>query len=188
VLADLRGLLAVDDRRVFMSGMSNGGGMTNRAACEMADELAAVGIVAGLNLDAPGGCHPSRPVPVIAFNGTDDPLVHYDGGRLHALGRSATAGDSETAYPGAEAWAVQWSLRNGCTTEPQRDELAEDVTVTRYVGYRDRADVILNTVHGGGHTWPAGPGLPFLGRTTHSLSASQRMLDFFTTHPMPMEE
>ena len=188
VLADLTGLLPVDTRCVFMSGMSNGGGMTHRAACEMADQLAAVGDVAGPIVDPPSGCNPSRPVPVVAFYGTDDPLVHYQGGSLHALARRDQAAEDQAVYPGAEGWAAGWAARNGCAPEPQRNEQAEDVTVTRYAGCRDQADVVLYTIHAGGHTWPGGPDLPFLGGTTQSLSASEGMLEFFLAHPLPSAE
>ncbi|MFN8564132.1 MAG: PHB depolymerase family esterase [Anaerolineae bacterium] len=66
LIAHLSDQLCIDGARIYVNGMSNGGGMTNRLACEAADVFAAAGMVAGAYTDF-GGCQPSRPIPVIAF-------------------------------------------------------------------------------------------------------------------------
>ncbi len=55
----------IDSARVYVTGLSNGGGMSNRLACEASDLFAAVGPVSGAYTEFEGGCNPTRPVPVI---------------------------------------------------------------------------------------------------------------------------
>jgi polyhydroxybutyrate depolymerase len=68
----------VNSDRVYATGISNGGFMSYRLACDLADRIAAIGPVAAANVTF--SCAPSRPVPVLAMNGTDDILVGYAGG------------------------------------------------------------------------------------------------------------
>jgi polyhydroxybutyrate depolymerase len=70
--------LCIDTNRVYATGLSNGAMMTSGVACALADRVAAVAPVAGV-ANVPG-CDPARPVPVIAFHGTADPFLSYDGG------------------------------------------------------------------------------------------------------------
>jgi polyhydroxybutyrate depolymerase len=83
VLDDAEGTLCIDTARVFTTGLSNGAMMTSSVACAMSDRIAAVAPVAGIQLAE--GCAATRPVPVIAFHGTADGFVAYDGG----LGKDA---------------------------------------------------------------------------------------------------
>jgi polyhydroxybutyrate depolymerase len=74
----LKNKYAVDPQRIFVTGLSNGGMMTYRLACELADVIAAAGIVSGaLAVDSPA---PARPVSAIVFHGTADEHILYNGG------------------------------------------------------------------------------------------------------------
>src|SRR5205814_3358644 len=77
LLDELDRTLCVDDRRIYATGYSNGAFLSSAIACVLADRVAAIAPVAGV-LSLPG-CAPSRPIPVIAFHGTADPIVTYDG-------------------------------------------------------------------------------------------------------------
>jgi polyhydroxybutyrate depolymerase len=55
----------------------------------------------------------------------------------------------------------------------------------RYGDCTDDAEVILYTVDGGGHTWPGGPDIVRLGKTTQAIDATALMWEFFQRHPMP---
>ncbi len=66
--------------RVYATGLSAGGFMANRLACDRADLFAAIAPVAG-TLGTNVGCNPSRPVSVLATYGTADPVVPFDGDR-----------------------------------------------------------------------------------------------------------
>jgi polyhydroxybutyrate depolymerase len=184
VLADLEQLFAIDPSRIYVNGMSNGGAMTHRLACEMADVFAAAGVVAGPIIDLPSGCNPARPIPIIGFYGTDDPLVAYEGGFLSEASarRMFRVEASRARLYSAQAWAAGWAERNGCRLDGAILGPGADVSAIYYSGCRDDGQVILYTVHGGGHTWPGGPDLPFLGATTQTISASELMLEFFREH------
>jgi polyhydroxybutyrate depolymerase len=192
--------LCVDQRRVFVTGLSNGAFFTSSLVCKYADRLAAAAPVAGIRDVA--GCQPSRPVPVVAFHGTDDQFVSYNGGygsaaaklpapdgSTRTLGNSATTpstrpSDRETIPEITAAWAK----RNGCATEPTETPVAADVTKISF-DCPAGDDVVLYRVQGGGHSWP---GSSFsksvaavVGKTTDSISANEIMWEFFQAHPLP---
>ncbi len=80
LIADLSKELCIDVRRVYASGLSNGGTMSFFLACEAADTIAAIASVSGATMVV--GCKPSRPVPIVLFRGTSDGIVPYDGSRI----------------------------------------------------------------------------------------------------------
>jgi polyhydroxybutyrate depolymerase len=203
LLDDVERTTCIDPRRVYVAGMSNGALMTSRLACEYANRFAAAAPVAGIT--DPAGCHPSRPVPVIAFHGTDDGFLAYGGGlgtaalRLPAPdGSSGTLGDTQPAmrdggrsvFPPVPDALKAWAARNGCTTTTATTEtkVADDVTLLSYRCPKgDEAE--LYRVEGGGHAWPGSPVsaavAQIVGRTTMSISATELMWRFFRSHPMP---
>jgi polyhydroxybutyrate depolymerase len=172
LLAELERNLCVDTTRIYANGMSNGGGMSNRLACELADQIAAIGGVAGGYTALPDGCKPARPIPVIAFHGTADPLVDYDGNR-------------RLRVPAIPTWAEDWAARNGCDLKPAQMPVKGDASAVHYGQCKDSADVILYTIDGGGHTWPGSKiGLSILGKTSADIDASATMWAFFQAHPL----
>jgi polyhydroxybutyrate depolymerase len=161
-----------DPKRVFATGMSNGGFLSNRLACELSDKVAAIAPVAGvigLPLD---DCQPPRPVPVMHFHGTLDTLVPYEGGGVYL-------------FPSVDDSVARWREINGCGSTLEITYEQGDSQCVSPQGCEDGADVILCTVDGGGHTWPGGTPVPSLGWTTMDLDATNAMLDFFEKHPMP---
>lgn len=193
LLADVASRVCVDDRQVFATGLSNGAFMVSRLACDFADTFAAVAPVAGINL-MEGSCEPARPVPVIAFHGTDDTFVAYDGTVGESAGTLGFSSDSAQALsrlkfaPVPEA-ASGWATRNGCRRGPTDERLAADVVARRWGDCTDGADVELVTIEGGGHTWPGSQFFQtvsqIVGRTTTSIDANQLMWEFFQKHPLP---
>jgi polyhydroxybutyrate depolymerase len=152
----------IDPSRIFATGMSNGGFMSHRLACDAADLFAAVAPVASfLGLR---DCQPSRPIPLLMFNGTADMLVPYNG---------ATG-----AY-------VVWGRLNGCSGEPEMVFENGDSSCVTYPECVAGATTTLCTVQGGGHTWPGAISIPGLGHTTTDLNATDMMWDFFVAHPKP---
>lgn len=161
LLDEAEARLCVDTSRVYMMGMSNGGYESHRMACEMADRFAAIGPVAGLLLFQ--GCAPSRPVPVMMVNGTSDSLSQY---QYVAQGVNF------------------WKAKNGCTTMSTTYQNG-DATCVTHAGCTAGADVVLCTIQGGGHQWPGGEALPFLGTKSDDLIATDALWDFFEAHPQP---
>lgn len=176
-LDDIEANFCVDTRRTYATGKSNGGGFTEILGCRLSDRIAAIAPVAGAYYrTGEPPCEPSRPVPVLAFHGTDDVTIPYDG-------------DAERGLPAIESWAAGWSERNDCRDVGTRTRpLADDVTHTRWVGCAKRERVELVSVLGGGHTWPGADAYSGGGYTTHSVEASELMWDFFASTRLPADD
>ena len=181
IIDDVAALYNVDRQRIFSTGISNGAFMSARLACELSDRVRAIALVAGTISDAlQATCRPKRPVAVVMFSGTKDPIVPYGGGNVR--------GDRGKVW-GAESIAATWAKANGCEAEPKRRDLAvidssdpTRVTLTRYQSCPRGAEVQLYTIHGGGHTWPGEkPYLPafMVGKVTRQIDADDIMWKFF---------
>lgn len=180
LLDDLARVANVDSKRIYATGMSNGALMSYLIADKLALRISAIAPVAG-----PMGsekCQPARPVPVIHFHGTDDAFAPYVGG----VGRSSI---TRTNFYSVNHTIAAWVAANGCGTKPNEEALpdvAKDgmhVTRKTYSKGRDGAEVILYTIHGGGHTWPGRqPKLKWLGPSTQDISANDLMWEFFQRH------
>ncbi len=166
VVADVSTRLCIDPDRVYASGMSNGGYMSHRLACEASDVFAAVAPVAGgLGIL---GCSPPRPVPVIMFHGTDDSVVPFS--------------SAETALSA-------WGSHDSCTSTPVTTSFGDsycDVHETCEGG----AEVGLCALSGMDHCWPGGAPPrwlceTFVGTYSEDINANDYMWEFFTRHPMP---
>jgi polyhydroxybutyrate depolymerase len=160
----------IDTKRVYSAGMSNGGFMSYRLACEMSDRIAAIAPVAGLSTVAP--CTPGRPVPVMHFHGTADNVVPYNGGGL-------------AGYPKAADSIAAWAAINQCTGAPVETFNKGDARCVTHKTCAGGAEVTFCTLTGGGHTWPGGTPVPILGTTNKDISATDAMWDFFKAHPLP---
>lgn len=201
LLDEIEATLCIDRRMIYATGLSNGAGMTSALACVYADRIAAFAPVAGIR--DPDDCAPTRAVPIIAFHGTKDDFIPYEGGIGDAArdlpaadGSGRTVGDdlpdavqSRPSIPDATA---AWAARNGCESEPTTTtaEFADDVVVIAY-DCPEGADVQLLRIEGGGHAWP---GSAFsqqiesiVGFTNMSLDTNGVMFNFFVHHRLPAE-
>ncbi len=190
LLAHVESGLCVDPARVFAAGLSNGAFMTSRVACDMSDVFAAVAPVAGI---IAFDCTPKRPVPVIAFHGTADTFVPFNGGIGSGAASLKFTSDSAKAVgakllPVPQA-AAAWAKRNGCTGGPTERSVAADVKESTWAGCPPGAEVELYVVDGGGHTWPGSKFFTrvanIVGRTTMSIDANALLWAFFQAHPLP---
>jgi polyhydroxybutyrate depolymerase len=182
LLDELAKMLNVDARRLYATGMSNGAIMAYRLASELSDRIVAIAPVAG-----PMGtvtCSPTRPVSVIHFHGTADQFAPFKGGRG---ARSLTQTDFYSADYSVRAWVKV----DGCREEPEVTKLPDKahdstfVTIKKYGGGKDGAEVVLVVIDGMGHTWPGRePLLQVLGKATRNVSANEMMWDFFSRHAM----
>jgi polyhydroxybutyrate depolymerase len=168
----------IDKTRIYANGMSNGGGMSFVLSCTLSDRIAAVGMVsAGLD---PGWnwCTDHRPVPVIAFHGTADPVCPYDGGWSKLAGGT---------FPSVPGFMANWSRRNQCGSNPIESAVAADVTRLQYTNCADDGDVVLYTIKGEGHQWPGGKRVPaewMIGQYSRSIDATRMMWAFFREHQL----
>ncbi len=166
---------AIDPNRIYVTGMSNGGMMSYRLACELSDVIAAIAPVAGaFNL---ADCEPTHPISVIIFHGTADEHVLYEGGE------SLKSVDGERIDQPVSAAVDFWTAHNGCTAEPTTTESGSIVTDT-YTDCSTGAEVTLVTIEGGGHAWPGGKRGSRQGdEPTQEINASEVMWEFFAAHP-----
>jgi polyhydroxybutyrate depolymerase len=184
-LARTRG---IDTRRVYATGMSNGGIFSFRLGCELSSRIAAIAPVVGsLSADLSPGCRPTRPVPVLMFNGTADTFIPWAGGEV-------SKGEGGRILPIPETIGF-WARNNGCSGTPQKRRLEDSdpsdgttVEVAAYLDCRDNATVTSYAIQGGGHTWPGGAALlpqRMVGNTTRDIDGSLLMWDFFKRHALP---
>jgi polyhydroxybutyrate depolymerase len=182
MLDDLAQVYRVDDRRVYVTGMSNGAVMAYRLASELSERIAAIAPVAGTM--GTETCAPKRPLSVLHFHGTSDEFIPFQGGR----GEKSLFG---TSHYSVEHSIRAWVRANGCKEEPMISavsDTAQDgtrVTLKTYGGGKDGAEVVLVVIEGGGHTWP-GRESParVLGKATKNVSANDLMWEFFQKHSM----
>jgi len=144
-----------DAKRVYVTGISNGGAMVMTLVCARADLFAAgASVIMNLTEEAAVTCHPSRPLPMLLMNGTADPLVPYEGGR----GSSYYAADG---FWSTDETLAFWRSLNGCETDdaevtemPDRAP-ADQSTVTRISSRCPTGhDVVLYRINHGGHRMP----------------------------------
>lgn len=147
-------------------GITRGGGMANRLGCELSDHLAAIAPVSG-DYEYGEDCSPYRPVAVVAFHGTNDPTIPYNG--------FGVPGQPHESYvrigTPIPTWAATWAERNGCSASPFTVFQEGEVSRKGWSDCRAGAEVILYTVNGGTHNWPS------------AVDAAQMIWDFFTQHP-----
>jgi polyhydroxybutyrate depolymerase len=168
----------IDPTRIYANGISNGGGMSFVLSCTLSDRIAAVGMVSAAQILPWSWCTDRRPVPMITFQGTADPMIPYEGGRSPI---------ADNWFPNIPTWTASWARRNRCGTNPVESVVAPDVTRIEYPDCADGADVVLYRVEGGGHTWPGGKPLPewFAGPTSNGVDATRQMWEFFRGHRLP---
>jgi len=179
-----RGL--ADPERVFVAGVSNGGMMVQRLACEAPEAFAGfASIIANMPERVIDRCRPDRPAPMMVINGTDDRLVPYDGGGVGFRGRrGAVVSTFETVE--------FWRAHNGCDGRPGRRMLPDrdpddgSRVVMFYSTDCRGAPVILLRVEGGGHRVPGSPvrDLRFmaeraLGEQNNDISTAEVITRFF---------
>ena len=183
-----------DPKRIYVTGVSNGGHMTMTLACTHAELFAAAAsVIASFTDVMVGACKPSRPIPMLMMNGTADPLIAYGGGR----------GTSRYAVPNVvstEATIAFWRKNHGCaatdrrsTTFPDKDR-EDSSTVTRIESdCPDGRDVVLYRIDGGGHRMPGSfPDARFvravdalLGPQNHDIDGAETIWAFFKPFAAP---
>jgi len=175
-----------DSTRVYVTGMSNGGFMSSRLACELNKRIAAIAVV-GASMDKDETYQPTKPMPVMYIQGTEDPLVPFAGGEMKK-------GAGGTIY-GHEEVLKEWATIDGCDKNPVVTTLPvivnDGMSVIRevYSNPSNNIKVIGYTIVNGGHTWPGGfQYMPkfVIGPVTKNLIACDAIWDFFKNNKLPV--
>lgn len=165
-------LYAIDERRVYVTGMSNGGYMAYRLACEMGSRLAAIAPVAcSMTLD---NCENSSAVPIIHFHSFLDENVRYQGG--YGVGLS-------THYsPPVDSILNVWSEINNC--QVTNDTLIANSEFTHVQWQSCSCERIIDYYisEDGGHSWPGGNATLFGEPPSEFIDANDLMWSFFTSY------
>jgi len=186
IFAEVGKHVNVDLGRVYATGLSNGGYMSYRLACEAADIFVAVAPGAGaIGMDDIGGgtgadgdweaCKPAAKVSVLDIHGTEDPLIPYALQKPTLERITAANGCMKTSHP---------------ATDPRS---AGDTTCVSYDGCPAGVDVTACSVKGGGHVWfgsaNCGTGVDaacaIVGANSNTLVNTDAVWSFFSTHSRP---
>jgi polyhydroxybutyrate depolymerase len=175
---------SVDSHRIYATGLGDGGFMALHAGCSMADRIAAVATV-GADLPKTMICLPSRAVPAVFIDGTEDPIVPYNGGNYKA-GRFHVLSADDTAKT--------WARFDHCQEKPAQSKVPpakkgdKEIKTYTYSGCQDNAQVVLYSVKDGGNTWPGGQQYMTekeVGKTSDALNADETIWSFLGSRKTP---
>jgi polyhydroxybutyrate depolymerase len=179
LLGRLQAALPIDPKRIYVTGFSNGAGMTFTLGSRFSDRIAAIAPVSSQSFAPIDSL--ARPLPVYYLVGTADPLIRYKGGTV-----TLPWGNTRTLPPVQDS-VDAWAKLDGCPPDPQELSNANGVRVLRYGPGHDNAEVIFTIVDGNGHHWP-GPREPLphmiIGPTLDPFNATDIIWDFFVKHPL----
>ncbi len=175
LVADLQRRYAIDPARIFAMGMSNGGMMSHRLACDAADLFAAVASVAGT--DNTLACAPARPIPVLHIHARNDDHVLFEGG----AGPGAFRDESKvTQFVSVPQTISNWIARNNCRGAAREVLAVPGARCEVHDGCAGNARVELCVTEDGKHSWPGG-GVTTLSRQqpSQAINANDVIWDFF---------
>jgi polyhydroxybutyrate depolymerase len=143
LLVKLKSDLAVNDSRVYVAGESNGGMLAYRLACDFPEDFAAIAPVSATSVVE--SCNATIPVSVFAVHGTADEVIPYN---------NTTRSGSALPVPPAVDAISYWAQHDGTVPAPLQQTVG-NLTVTTYSGGSNGTEVVLYTLNGGRHGWPA---------------------------------
>jgi polyhydroxybutyrate depolymerase len=165
VVDDVSARTTIDPRRVFVTGISNGGVMAYRAGCGLAGTVAAIAPVAAWFPD----CLPATPVSVLHIHGLEDEILSFDGG---------------SGTPPVPTGLAAWRDADGCTG-PAAISRAGEITHSVWAECPPGVAVELYTITHGRHEWPGAIPKPGNDPVSHAMDATATIWAFFDGHPRP---
>lgn len=176
----------IDKTLIYAAGISNGAMMCFTLACRMSDSFAAIAAVSGNLPVILMQEKPEDSVSVLIINGTDDPIVPYNGGSIKVFGRE------RGRVLSTEETLNFWIKANNCiqqiSVDNPPDTVKDDGSYVEIKAFRNLlngVEVMLYSIKGGGHTWPgAVQYLPeyIIGKTNKDINASEKIWEFFSKH------
>ncbi|GAB2178242.1 CE1 family esterase [Dongia sp. agr-C8] len=177
MVADIAAAHPLDPKRIYATGLSNGGMMAYRLGCEASDLLAAIAPVSAVVVVAP--CEPRFPVSLLHIHGTADRNVPIEGG----VGAKSIV---KIPYPPVEGSIAFWAAWGDCGKDPIVSSPAPSVELRSYPRCTLGIAVDYYVIAGGGHAWPGGKRLAkFLDAPSTALDATPLIWRFFAAHPKP---
>lgn len=177
---------AVDAKRVYATGFSNGGIFVHYLAAKLPIQLAAIASVSGGMAEPLATVFkPTAPLSVFIIHGSKDTLVPFDGGDVDYGGFGRIISTAKTV----EAWSKTNALDTKSDSGMLADTNSTDqcrVSWKRWTSSSNHTEILLYTIEGGGHTWPGGSQfLPVnvIGNVDRDFNATEAIWDFFKKHP-----
>lgn len=161
----------INQDRIYSTGMSNGGFMSYKLACELSDRIAAIASVTGsMTLGTIDSCNPLHPIPILEIHGTSDGTVNYNGSNF------------ATSIPDVLSY---WSNYNNTDAVPSVTSIPDtnttDGSTVEHLIYSN-GDNNVKVEHfkviGGGHTWPG----TSYGPANQDIDASEEIWEFFSRY------
>lgn len=176
VVARVKRQSTIDDARVYSIGMSNGGLMSYRLACEAPDIIRGIMAVAGT--DNTTICAPSRPVPVLHVHALNDDHVLYNGGAGEGAFRNRKAVADFVSVP---ATIEKWVALNRAEPAAVRVLAVPGAWCDLHRAKPGGAPVKLCVTESGGHSWPGGEKARSSEPTSKAVNANDLMWEFFSS-------
>jgi len=151
--------VSIDRERIYAAGVSDGGMMALRLACDMPDLFRGVASVGGA--DATARCTPDKPVSVLQFHARNDPRVPLSSAR---------------------ATAVKWAELNGCSDAPRRVLEKDGAYCEAWTYCRRQSEVQMCVTDTGGHSWPGARARVASAAPSQAISATDAMWGFLISH------
>ncbi len=189
ILDHVEATRCVDRNREVAAGISNGAALSVGLICALDGRLAAIYPVAGVNTLRP--CATAKPTTIVAFHGTKDGLIPYQGGKLFSgvpggtenprlktlVGGAGRAVFDRIQLQPVETAVAGWAQQFGCDASAKDEAIGKDVRLRSSSGCTDGVRVELYTVDGGRHTWPGAMPVDRLGATTDTIDATKIIVD-----------
>ncbi len=196
----------IDEKRIYATGLSNGGMISYRLGCDLSDKIAAIAPVAAPMIEMP--CNSKRAVPTIHFHGAKDSCAKYEGGEacggcFNDFFRGFGIPMKDNSWP---CLAVRPALEKraqdyACNPDPSVSYKKGDTTCYQWGGCKDNSAVALCVSEGAGHTWPSGNVAPKMcqtrpdgmlckrwkeevGTASQDIDANEAMWEFFKKHSL----
>ena len=177
----------IDAKRVYATGISNGGIFSHYIGANLSNRIAAIApVVGGIADPFYKNFKPEKPVSVLIFQGTADPLVPYNGGYVARNRGKIIATDEAVKL---------WLKNNGINEKPTATESFDKdkddgCTVDKYIwsGGKNRTEVVLYKLNGGGHAWAGSSPRAFRlieSNVCRDVDATEIIWEFFKGHPKP---
>lgn len=184
LVAGISAKLPIDQARIYATGISNGGMLAYRLACDTT-LFAAIGAVAATQV---GPCPTAQPTSVLHLHGTADRTIPYGGGPGKRDNDGTGEQPAKIDGPPVPALLATWRQAGDCAVPTTRK--SGPVTTTT-AGCPKGRGVELITIEGAGHQWPqskrnlTAERLFRLDPPSPAVNATGTLWAFFTKHPKP---
>jgi polyhydroxybutyrate depolymerase len=176
LLDELAQKYAIDPKKLFAAGFSNGGAMCWRLAIELSEKISAIAPVCSF-ISLPQPWHQTKAVSAIVISCLDDPLVPIDGGVVKDIWSRV-----ETYRPSVREAVEDYSRLLKSTPPPLAHNLSSDVLMLSYRPGKDNSRLVFYTIADAGHSYPGGhPALSqrIAGKATNAIDATSLIWQFF---------